>query len=119
RHTRFSRDWSSDVCSSDLLRERLEDSERQFVTYASNSGIIAVASGSRDDDRGDAGQTLVGTNLASMNAELMSARADRVAAESALQAGAAATDDQATATMRAQRAEIAAERARLLTRFEE
>src|SRR5690606_40822085 len=23
RHTRFSRDWSSDVCSSDLHRERL------------------------------------------------------------------------------------------------
>src|SRR5690606_40801002 len=22
RHTRFSRDWSSDVCSSDLIRER-------------------------------------------------------------------------------------------------
>src|SRR5690606_40100590 len=24
RHTRFSRDWSSDVCSSDLLREAWE-----------------------------------------------------------------------------------------------
>src|SRR5207302_8319127 len=23
RHTRFSRDWSSDVCSSDLYRERI------------------------------------------------------------------------------------------------
>src|SRR6266511_3198329 len=25
RHTRFSRDWSSDVCSSDLLRQALRD----------------------------------------------------------------------------------------------
>src|SRR5690606_40140563 len=24
RHTRFSRDWSSDVCSSDLVKERLD-----------------------------------------------------------------------------------------------
>src|SRR5690606_7313869 len=26
RHTRFSRDWSSDVCSSDLVRETHDDS---------------------------------------------------------------------------------------------
>src|SRR5690606_40543174 len=28
RHTRFSRDWSSDVCSSDLLHFRLEVDDR-------------------------------------------------------------------------------------------
>src|SRR5690606_41173068 len=26
RHTRFSRDWSSDVCSSDLIAEDVDDS---------------------------------------------------------------------------------------------
>src|SRR5207302_8347664 len=28
RHTRFSRDWSSDVCSSDLLRSEFEEAVR-------------------------------------------------------------------------------------------
>src|SRR5690606_39696138 len=34
RHTRFSRDWSSDVCSSDLyaaMRRRLSDREAQLA----------------------------------------------------------------------------------------
>src|SRR5690606_7541949 len=64
------------------------------------------------------GRTLIGTDLSTMNAALVAARADRIAAESALQAGEAAVDEQATATMRALRAETAAERAKLLTRFE-
>src|SRR5690606_39379216 len=42
RHTRFSRDWSSDVCSSDLqvfqsaatLRRKLETCELERKTYA-------------------------------------------------------------------------------------
>ena len=98
------------------LRERLEASERQFVTYASNSGIVTVGSDIGDGER--TRETLVGTNLSAMNAALATARADRIAAESALRAGEAATDDQATATMRSLRAEIAAERAKMLTRFE-
>src|SRR5690606_39887458 len=31
RHTRFSRDWSSDVCSSDLIANRLMDSIMQIL----------------------------------------------------------------------------------------
>src|SRR5690606_40085309 len=31
RHTRFSRDWSSDVCSSDLLSEKLQESDKSLV----------------------------------------------------------------------------------------
>src|SRR5207302_7836810 len=31
RHTRFSRDWSSDVCSSDLLRERLSENDARVL----------------------------------------------------------------------------------------
>src|SRR5690606_39515711 len=38
RHTRFSRDWSSDVCSSDLgtciIMENLIDSERRVNTFS-------------------------------------------------------------------------------------
>src|SRR5690606_3216938 len=96
------------------LRERLEDSERQFVAYASNSGIIALPSTQSAGDDAVSGRTLIGTDLSTMNAALVAARADRIAAESALQAGDAAVDEQATATMRALRAETAAERAKLL-----
>src|SRR5690606_28132340 len=99
------------------LRERLEDSERKFVAYASNSGIFAVVS----DPGGNAErtrETLTGANLSDMNSALTIARADRIAAEGALRAGSAENDDQATATMRAQRAQIAAQRAGMLTQFE-
>src|SRR5690606_13800623 len=99
------------------LRQRLEDSERQFVTYASNSGIVVIPSNGGAEG-GNAQATLVGTNLSAMNAALMVARAERISAESALRAGDTKIDDQATASMRARRAEIAAERARMLTRFE-
>src|SRR5207302_3748121 len=44
RHTRFSRDWSSDVCSSDLLNHRNHTGEGQHVEvslYASAlSGMV-------------------------------------------------------------------------------
>src|SRR5690606_40966631 len=34
RHTRFSRDWSSDVCSSDLLHTRIDYyAERMFFIH--------------------------------------------------------------------------------------
>src|SRR5690606_39514686 len=37
RHTSFSRDWSSDVCSSDLGK-RLLTGESLFMTHFSNEG---------------------------------------------------------------------------------
>src|SRR5690606_7416807 len=45
------------------LRERLEDSERQFVTYASNTGIFELRGSSSGAEPGSS-QTLIGTNLA-------------------------------------------------------
>src|SRR5690606_30304881 len=41
RHTRFSRDWSSDVCSSDLRLQTYDD-------------LIDGVAGALDSDRGDA-----------------------------------------------------------------
>src|SRR5690606_40288475 len=47
RHTRFSRDWSSDVCSSDLLRSISSsqiDGTRQWITTPCAHSPIAGAS---------------------------------------------------------------------------
>src|SRR5690606_40084824 len=41
RHTRFSRDWSSDVCSSDLSRHRSPD--RAIVPPCSSRFAIAAS----------------------------------------------------------------------------
>src|SRR5690606_41071528 len=38
RHTRFSRDWSSDVCSSDLLREENEITEAKAENIVVSTG---------------------------------------------------------------------------------
>src|SRR5690606_41027704 len=37
RHTRFSRDWSSDVCSSDLFRGTIELIDNGFVPSINNT----------------------------------------------------------------------------------
>src|SRR5690606_40166328 len=38
RHTRFSRDWSSDVCSSDLVRQFLAPVGQQFGAGQAGDG---------------------------------------------------------------------------------
>src|SRR5690606_40609505 len=47
RHTRFSRDWSSDVCSSDLrepaLVARLDARDAQREALLAQQGVAAVA----------------------------------------------------------------------------
>src|SRR5690606_40617424 len=42
RHTRFSRDWSSDVCSSDLISSigALTGSPGRFVHYAGSKAAV-------------------------------------------------------------------------------
>src|SRR5690606_40751041 len=44
RHTRFSRDWSSDVCSSDLAAKRRADTAR-IALAEGDAGIEAVVGG--------------------------------------------------------------------------
>src|SRR2546429_2319622 len=50
RHTRCSRDWSSDVCSSDLnlLKPAMDRIDAQM---ASGGGVIGIPSGFHDLDR--------------------------------------------------------------------
>src|SRR5690606_39841551 len=40
RHTRFSRDWSSDVCSSDLSLFRHREGDIAYVASANGGGYI-------------------------------------------------------------------------------
>src|SRR5690606_39468476 len=40
RHTRFSRDWSSDVCSSDLLREWVAEQTLEMVRVDQSEGLL-------------------------------------------------------------------------------
>src|SRR2546430_9112871 len=40
RHTRFDCDWSSDVCSSDLLRARKVREDKPFALMVSDIGVV-------------------------------------------------------------------------------
>src|SRR5690606_39457926 len=63
RHTRFSRDWSSDVCSSDLEQRFLALSIRVGISDCSGNRSVAAGPGGRPElpadspgsvtDRGD------------------------------------------------------------------
>jgi capsular exopolysaccharide synthesis family protein len=104
------------------LRQKLEASERQAVTYASNQSIINLPS--TGGTQGDASQSrsLVSDSLADLNTALAKATAERIAAEARLSgsgAGASseALDNVAIGGMREQLAESEADYARMLTEF--
>src|SRR5690606_33663493 len=50
RHTRFSRDWSSDVCSSDLVVERQTQPPRYFTDGTLLSAMTGIARFVQDKD---------------------------------------------------------------------
>ncbi|MDE1466889.1 GumC family protein [Aurantiacibacter sp. D1-12] len=103
------------------LRERLEDSERQLVTYATNTGIFAISgagAGGTGSETASADSTLIGTELSNMNRSLTQARQDRIAAESQMRAGPTAPSA-VIQTLQSSKAQLEAERASLLTQFEE
>src|SRR5690606_41180811 len=41
RHTRFSRDWSSDVCSSDLIKKKANPKAEYSILYPATSSPSA------------------------------------------------------------------------------
>lgn len=106
----------------DELRQRLEDSERQAVGYATNQSIINLPS--NDGSSGDAARdrSLISDSLAALNSALASATADRIAAEARLGSGrdgasTEALENVAIGSMREKLAEARAEYARLLSEF--
>src|SRR5690606_40216810 len=45
RHTRFSRDWSSDVCSSDLWEDASDEAVRNFLRRWEGSSLALLQQG--------------------------------------------------------------------------
>src|SRR5690606_15060083 len=43
RHTRFSRDWSSDVCSSDLRERKSRENSNIFDKSSTDASVFSIA----------------------------------------------------------------------------
>lgn len=105
------------------LKERLDESQRQLVNYASAEKIINLPAAG-DNGKGTAERSIVADDLAALNKALAEATADRIQAESRYrEAGAAASStealqNQAINVLRQKRAELTAEYQRMMTQFE-
>ena len=106
------------------LRQRLEESERNLVGYASREALINIPVTGNAGLPGQTGErSITADSLATLNVALSQAVADRVAAQSRMSrsgagASAEALNNQAISQMRQQRAQAAAEYARLMSQFE-
>lgn len=105
-------------------KERLDESQRQLVTYASQQEIINLPAQSGGDGSTTQERSIVVDNLATLNAALNAATADRIAAEARFRrAGQSGSTPQALSNsainnLRQRRAELAAEYEKLMVRFE-
>ncbi len=104
-------------------KERLDESQRQLVAYASQQRIINLPA-QQNGDGSTSERSIVADDLASLNAVLSQATAERIAAEARYREGASAgasseaLRNQAINTLRQRRAEYAAEYQKLMTQFE-
>ncbi len=102
-------------------KERLDESQRQLVAYASNQQIINLPSGDRETG-GE--RPIVVDNLTALNSALSEATADRIQAEARYrQVGSGGASREALLNsaingLRQRRAELAAEYERLMQQFE-
>lgn len=105
-------------------KQRLDESQRQLVAYASNQAIINLPGQSGSGSTSTQERSIIADNLASLNSALNDATADRISAESryhqASGAGASseALSNQALNGLRQRRAELAAQYERLMVQFE-
>jgi capsular exopolysaccharide synthesis family protein len=106
------------------LRSRLEESERELVSYASSRDIVSLGRAQGPDGRTQNEKTLAAANLEALNSALADATADRLRAESrARLTGSQGTNSDVVnnvslGQLRQKRAEVAAEYARQLVQFE-
>lgn len=107
-----------------LQKERLDNSQRQLVGYASAQQIINLPSQSNGTGTATSERSIVADDLAALNAVLSQATAERIQAEARYQqagrsgASTEALRNQAINSLRQRRAELAAEYARLMVQFE-
>lgn len=105
----------------ETLRERLEESERQVVLYASNTGIVALDEIRDANGRAIGNRTLTGATLEQLANELNKATAARIEAEARAGAAGGSTAEAVTSaslsSLRSQRAEVAAAYAKMLVQF--
>ncbi len=106
----------------ETVRQRLEESERRLVGYASSESLINIPVAGADATGRAQERSLVAESLSAMNAELAQATADRVRTQSRTRDSGGSTPEalanQAISLMRQRRAEAAAEYARLMSQFE-
>lgn len=105
------------------VKERLDESQRQLVTYAEQQRIINLpAQGSGENQTAE--RSIVADELASLNMALSQAIADRIQVEARFrEAGSAGSSvealrNQAINTLRQRRAELSAEYQKLMFQFE-
>lgn len=106
------------------LREKLEQSERDAVNYASNNKISTISRVQGADGRTQSERTLAAADLEIMSTELARATTDRIAAQSRATSGVRgdvtieALNNSAINNLRQRRAEVGAEYAKILVQFE-
>lgn len=106
-----------------VVRARLEDSERKAVAYAQREGLIKITPSGSGSSGPEGQQTLVSTELADLSAQLAMARANRVIAESQFRAGIAggaaaeSLTNSAVNALRQQRAELIGQYSKLSSDF--
>ncbi|MBM6578469.1 polysaccharide biosynthesis tyrosine autokinase [Microvirga sp. SRT01] len=104
------------------LRQRLEESERMVVSYASDEGIVTLDQTRDSEGKTQSTRTLAANNLDALNTALNVAIDARVLAESRLRAAGSTTSEAlsspALAGLRQQRAQVAAEYAKMLVQYE-
>lgn len=107
-----------------IQKERLDNSQRQLVAYASQQGIINLPAQGSANGQATAERSIVADDLATLNNALAQATADRIQAEARAEqngragASAEALRNVAINNLRQRRAELAAEYQRLMIQFE-
>ncbi|VXD06187.1 Exopolysaccharide biosynthesis protein [Sphingomonas sp. T1] len=104
------------------LRQRLEQSERQLVSYAQNQAIVSLPIGASDASGKVAERSLTVDRLGALNTALSEATADRIRAESRIEGSRSSASSEQLSnptinSLRQRRAELSADYARLMTQF--
>ncbi len=107
-----------------MQKEKLDQSQRQLVAYASEQQIITLPAQGNSDGKATSERSIVADNLAALNGALSQATADRIQAEARYkQTGSSgvsteALRNQAINFLRQKRAELMAEYQRMMLTFE-